>query len=267
MDRIIPDIPNPTVGTLHHEYQPYEIVMASRIDRDAKTKTLWYFDEGLVCHKAIIKFNEQCIPGVPRISHITPLLTADGQKIGYVNRKNVTHPMIMDAAMSLRDGDTWHDFIKALNLEIKKNELAKGAYSRHNAEERYKRLLGGAIQPISKTEKLMRTLRVPVELGMFVHTVGTPEIEREFGNPNKNTFDFIRVYVSVKHMDTNTKRDMLRKYKKEIMDMVLLQIKTNKSFKKYGIPVNFLKLSQCVLTRDHQIMFLFELKGIGADLC
>lgn len=266
MDRVIPDVPNPTVGTLHHEYPPYTIVMASRIDRDAKAKTLWYFDENLVCRKTVIGFNEQCIPSAPRISRITPLLTMDDQKINYVNGKNVTHSIIMNTAMSLSDGDTWHDFIKALNLGIKANELARGAYSRHNAEERYKRMLRGSIQPISKTEKLMRTLRVPVELAMFVHTVGTPEIEREFENKNPNTFDFIRVYVSVKHVDANTKRTMLRKYKKEIMNMVLLQIKTNKSFKKYGIPVNFLRLSQCVLTRDHQIMFLFELKDIGADL-
>lgn len=262
MDRTIPDIPNPTVSTLYHEYPPHMVIMASELDRNNGTKTLWHFDENLICHKTVIKFNDRSVPELSHITHLTPLVTETGQKIGHINHKNVPHIVVMNAAKTLKDGDSWSTFIERLNIEIKANELARGIYAHNNAKERYKKLLNGTYQPLSRTEELMKALRTPAELAMFIHVVNTPTIEREFGNTNTKTFDFVRVYVSVQHTDMDTKKAMFKKYRREIMRLVLLQIKTNKRFEKYEIPVNFLKLTQCVFTHDHQVMFLFELKNI-----
>lgn len=106
--------------------------------------------------------------------------------------------------------------------------------------------------------------RIPLPTGIdrFITRIEPPAIEREFGNTDKNTFDFIYVDVCIiKSWDTD-KKEYIQANIKEIKRRVVEKIETSNRFKRYGIPVNFLKLTSITLTRDDVLHFIFELKEI-----
>lgn len=111
--------------------------------------------------------------------------------------------------------------------------------------------------------KLMVELQIPFEIYNFITGIGSVHIEREPENKNKNTFDFVRVYASTKALPLEQKRQILSAYKREILRLILTKIKRSPNFQKYNISINFLRLTQCIITRDQQIVFGFELKNIN----
>ena len=52
----------------------------------------------------------------------------------------------------------------------------------------------------------------------------------------------------------------LKKYQREIYQQVIQRLEKDRQFKKYGVPVNFLKISNVTLLRDFSLEFIFELK-------
>lgn len=92
-------------------------------------------------------------------------------------------------------------------------------------------------------------------------TIKTVKIERETGNKKVNTFDFIRVDVGVPQ-GRKDKISFIKNNLAELTKRVLKKIENSKRFQKYGVPINFLKLSNVVLRCDDLIEFTFELKDI-----
>lgn len=52
----------------------------------------------------------------------------------------------------------------------------------------------------------------------------------------------------------------VKKYQREIYQQVIQRLEKDRQFKKYGVPVNFLKISNVTLLRDFSLEFIFELK-------
>lgn len=89
-----------------------------------------------------------------------------------------------------------------------------------------------------------------------------PVFERIPENKKKNTFDFIRIEVRINNIYENRDLTMkaIRKYKPQIFDRVLSHLENNRSFQKYGVPINFLKLTNLMFTQQDILIFIFELK-------
>lgn len=97
----------------------------------------------------------------------------------------------------------------------------------------------------------------------FVLTVNKPIFRRDIDNTNKNTFDFIDVEMVIRSTDVN--KEKVLKNKKEIFDKAISRIENHRSFKKYGIPVNCLKMYSFILRHDGTLIVSFELKSVKGD--
>lgn len=115
------------------------------------------------------------------------------------------------------------------------------------------------------TDKLCNKQKIPAEVSQFVQRVGTPSIEREVGNPNKDTFDFIRIYIGVAQTWYMDRRLFSKKNMKYIARLALAHIRDSKRFQKYGVPINFLRLSECTLTQCSELELVFELKKLNEN--
>ena len=106
------------------------------------------------------------------------------------------------------------------------------------------------------------------EYGRFILKINNPSVERDTDNLDKDTFDFVRVMVSIPDKDTMNNAEvmsMYKKYKDRLMKDVLEKISNSRSFKKYNVPINFLRLSRSTVTSSREIMLLFELKRISGE--
>ena len=114
---------------------------------------------------------------------------------------------------------------------------------------------------IKEEDKIEEIVKNKGEIWLFITKIYKPKIYREYGNNNKDTFDFIEVDVGVKAYFDN-KIQFIREHSKEILKVVIDEIRNHQDFKKYNIPINFLKLTNVTLTRSNYIRYLFELKKI-----
>lgn len=93
----------------------------------------------------------------------------------------------------------------------------------------------------------------------FVLTVNRPKFRREVGNKNTKTFDFIDIEMVVRSTDAT--KEKVKANKDEIFKKAVEKLENNKSFQKYGVPVNFLKMYQFVVRKDGTLIISFCLKG------
>lgn len=97
----------------------------------------------------------------------------------------------------------------------------------------------------------------------FVISVHRPVFQRYTGNENENTFDNVRLEIILR--EQNNMMQQCIEHKKEILDAAVDKLKSSKSFRKYGVPVNFLKVYDMVLTRDNCIILSLYLKELKDD--
>ena len=108
--------------------------------------------------------------------------------------------------------------------------------------------------------------RVPQELShvdRLVQSIALPTYERIPGNNNKATFDRVRMTVGLPRYQFNSweaLQNEVKKYQKEICQRVVQRLEKDRQFRKYGIPINFLKVSDVIMRRDFSMEFIFELK-------
>lgn len=98
---------------------------------------------------------------------------------------------------------------------------------------------------------------------IFAHMgkVDKPIFIRKPENSNKKTFDYIHLSVGICGKDID-KKEWCREHIKEIVDRMTYGLSINKSFTKYGIPTNFLRVTNAVYTKDDMLQLTYELKDI-----
>ena len=96
-----------------------------------------------------------------------------------------------------------------------------------------------------------------------MQSIALPTYERIPGNNNKATFDHVRMTVGLPRYQFNSweaLQNEVKKYQKEICQRVVQRLEKDRQFRKYGIPINFLKVSDVIMRRDFSMEFIFELK-------
>jgi hypothetical protein len=97
----------------------------------------------------------------------------------------------------------------------------------------------------------------------FLISFDTLSIERVPTNYDENTFDFVRVRCSLPHfIDKNKRKDYVQKNLKDIVQVYLAYLSTQKSFTKYEIGTEWLKVGYITITQYADLEILFELKEI-----
>ena len=87
-----------------------------------------------------------------------------------------------------------------------------------------------------------------------------PMIYRSSGNDNKNTFDFIKTSVTI--LGVENKLEFVKQYKNDICNAVLDKIAESRTFQKYGVPVNILRLTNLTMGNSGILYFTFEPKEL-----
>ncbi len=111
------------------------------------------------------------------------------------------------------------------------------------------------------------TYHVPRELSpvdCLIQYIAPPVYERAPENGNESTFDYIRITVGLPRCRFDSweaLRKEVQKYRHEIYRRAVQRLKDDSRFRKYGVPVNCLRLSNATLLRDFSIELLFELKA------
>ncbi len=95
-------------------------------------------------------------------------------------------------------------------------------------------------------EKFRKQKGIPgYEFGDSVISISKPDISRERGNTDKNTFDFVSVEVLLRSdlgITVNTFDDYIRDNLSTINMRVCKSLDSDKRFQKYGVPASFLSL-------------------------
>lgn len=90
-----------------------------------------------------------------------------------------------------------------------------------------------------------------------------PSISRETDNRNRHSFDFIRVEYSLKSKMTISQQELMTALRKDmpyIVKHTTKKIADCSAFQSYGVPVNILKVTRCVVTNDRILQLTFEPK-------
>lgn len=100
----------------------------------------------------------------------------------------------------------------------------------------------------------------PNEIITFVHE---PYIERVPGNNNKSTFDFVKIDLSIStRLSIEEKKEYIKNNIKHIMDTAVYKISTSRIYTKFGVPINYLKVTSITLKQSSLLHIIFELKEI-----
>lgn len=92
----------------------------------------------------------------------------------------------------------------------------------------------------------------------IVTAVFKPVFRRYNDNTNKDTFDVVELDIGL--LSSTTIED-IKKAKREIYKLAFDVVKESKEYQSYGVPIEFLEISRCVLTNDKRIAIQFTIKG------
>lgn len=91
------------------------------------------------------------------------------------------------------------------------------------------------------------------------------QCSRENGNTNKDTFDFVKCQMYLYRVIDKTPKEVYEWFcnnKKLVLKLMRNNIKNSQSFKKYGVPVSWLKCTRVTVDTTKVIHFTYELKNI-----
>ena len=115
----------------------------------------------------------------------------------------------------------------------------------------------------STTDTILENSKTNNEVKHFIYKIERPIFERETDNLKPNTFDFIRIRLSIaSERKYPNRKQFVKDNLRDIAIIALTKIKDTKSYQKYGIPVNYLKLENAAITIDNQLELVFGLKNI-----
>lgn len=232
-------------------------ILKNRILRSRSNPTqtkLYYFDENLIYRDLIVDNN------TPRPNFLT-VETYNGKDI-ISSTTNPQQPQIIDgvkiqtkmfrqAVIQLKSGNKIDTLVEYYNSRLQADSFESWIYD-HNFSN----------HTASTTDHLMIKNQTEKEIRRFITKINAPQFEREPENKNKNTFDFVRIYLSVLTSQPN-KREFIKQNLKAINRLAVTSIENHKNWKKYGLETNYLRLTQCTLTQQSELVLLYELKPIG----
>lgn len=140
----------------------------------------------------------------------------------------------------------------SLFISLYNEALKSGIY---RFQKKYKQ------ESMTPTEKALRIEEIPEDVKKFILHVSDVRIERETGNENKDTFDFIRMRISIPTESTFPNRKaFISKNMKWFLAVALNRLNGLKRFTRFNVPVTYLSLKNAVLTHTNELELLFELK-------
>ena len=104
----------------------------------------------------------------------------------------------------------------------------------------------------------------PEGMDRFITKIDLPKFIKKPENQDLEVFDFIYIDVFVVTEWESDIYKYILENRKEITNRVVNKLKTNRRFKKFSIPINFLKLTKITYSRGQNfIRFVFELKELN----
>ena len=196
--------------------------LKNNILRKAKGYAYYFNDEGIYCKIPVSEVIESNFLNV----HMFPEKEGDFWFEQYYFAKLICENanLAIKIICCLKEGDTFENLV----YYIKNTKL----------------------KPKGKKEALER----------FITKIEKPRFERTPENPNESTFDFIYMDVNIV---TEWKEDRMQYIKNnidKIMNKVVEKLTNDSTFKKYKVPINFLKVSRTTLKSNSVLQFVLELK-------
>lgn len=122
---------------------------------------------------------------------------------------------------------------------------------------------------IEKFEEYLQTVKIEVRnkpkgLDRFITKIQKPYFIRSTQNTNTNTFDYINIDVNIVSEWEEDRKEYIIRHREEIWQRVISKLRESREFKKYGVPVNFLKANMTI-TKSSILKFTFELKNADKE--
>lgn len=106
----------------------------------------------------------------------------------------------------------------------------------------------------------------PKGLDRFILKIDSPVFVRLPENSKPDVFDYIHVDVFVVSEWRSDIYEYIKENQKDIKERVLKSLEQDRKFKKYALPMNFLKLENATYSRRRNLIrFVFELKRLKHD--
>lgn len=264
---LIPWLEKPFVSDkADNEYPLAGLVFYSTLVKEKNEKDLFYFDENLTYKNTKSAWQGMKPDNSDVIQNNNCLISKKGTVITAINGSKLNKAILYAVVKSLPLGTHFRDFVGIYNQVVTKHIESTHIVIDENAKEkqkkRYLAQMNQTETTMTATDKLMIEAAVPFGVYKTVTKIENPQIERETDNKDTHTFDFVRVTMTTVKMTNEQRKAFIRKYKKSIIRLILNRIKNYKHYQRFGIPINFLRLTSCTLTYDHSIVFLFELKNL-----
>ena len=196
----------------------------------------------------------------------------DGQPYyGYFNKRSVTTRRrgLWKLTHILRRNILWHGRDRYSEEEPLKLRFEDGSETDISEEERDLLLLRLTQfdTDVDLVEMVLHYRRTgEVKDGICSHLTKplTPVFGRYPENNNKKTFDYIHTAVPICAVED--KMAFVRERYMDIARYVAADLSNRRSFKRYGVPLNCLRVTDCTLTGDGCLALVFELKEIGKEI-
>ncbi len=202
----------------------------------------------------------------------------------FMTREFLIEHGVINAPISQREGNTYYfNENEVYSLDTKserfpyekriKHSLFNAEYETcinmnvwHKAVSQFEvgMTLGECISIFLKSELIHGVPQNQSPLDRLVQSISSPIYERVPENQDETTFDYIRMTVGLpryKFDSWEALQDEVKKYQREIYQQVVQKLENDRQFKRYGVPINFIKLSDVIFRRDFSLEFIWELKG------
>ena len=173
-----------------------------------------------------------------------------------IGTTRVNRHILKEVISTLKPGDTYDEMVKRYNWLIDYKNI------KFNVEGWRIPAKFFAKYPIYNPYK--EVLETNCNVSSFIFKIGRPVFEREPGNTDKKTFDFLKIRVTIPSKESFPDRKKFVKTNlKEIVSVVLGKVSSLQAYQRFGIPINFLKLTRAGILAGDELELVFELKDIS----
>ena len=160
----------------------------------------------------------------------------------------------LNVHMFPEEGDFWFEKFYITNLICDNANLALKIICRLKEGDTLEKLRYYIKNTKLRTEEKME------DMERFITKIEKPRFLRTPENPNENTFDFIYVDANIVTEWKEDRKQYLASNMDKIIKKVVKKLTNDSTFKKYEVPINFLKVSRITLKNDSVLQFVLELK-------